>query len=344
MPPRDELSLCAQVSLRYEMPYLLPWLAYHTLLGFDRILLYLDDLSHLGLIDAGEQGRVLKTLARASHVTVLRMSAHNMTGPGDQMQHCVWSARKHAVWMAMWDIDEVAALGQPPTALPRADEARRPPSLKQYLRALPNRTAGVLVTRVPFDCNGHEAAPPSSLLEYEAFTRRSCDAMAGGGKVLWRSDARGTGVGVRPDTFHTLAANRRSALSDPDGRVVADWSRCCNNSTDFGWWRGGASAAVAPGGALTPAGEALRLHHYVTRSVSECRKKKVDQNHPGSVGWGHAWRAGPGSQGLCNCGARRPCDDDGDDARSARDLSLAQYGPAVRRETERLFGVRLEGG
>ena len=49
MPPRDELSLCAQVSLRYEMPYLLPWLAYHTLLGFDRILLYLDDLSHLGL-------------------------------------------------------------------------------------------------------------------------------------------------------------------------------------------------------------------------------------------------------------------------------------------------------
>ena len=95
---RDELGICAQVSLRYEMPYLLPWLAYHTLLGFDRILLYLDDLSHLGLIDAGEQGHVLKTLARASHVTVLRMSAHNMTGPGDQMQHCVWSARKHAVY------------------------------------------------------------------------------------------------------------------------------------------------------------------------------------------------------------------------------------------------------
>ena len=38
--------------------------------------------------------------------------------------------------------------------------------------------------------------------------------------MLWRSDATGTGAGVRPDTFHTLAANRRAALRDPDGRVV----------------------------------------------------------------------------------------------------------------------------
>ena len=35
---RDELGICAQVSLRYEMPYLLSWVAYHTLRGFDRIL------------------------------------------------------------------------------------------------------------------------------------------------------------------------------------------------------------------------------------------------------------------------------------------------------------------
>lgn len=41
---RDELGICAQVSLRYELPYLLSWVAHHTLLGFDRITLYLDDL------------------------------------------------------------------------------------------------------------------------------------------------------------------------------------------------------------------------------------------------------------------------------------------------------------
>ena len=37
--------LCALFSLRYEAPYLLPWLAYHRLLGFDRIILYHDDTS-----------------------------------------------------------------------------------------------------------------------------------------------------------------------------------------------------------------------------------------------------------------------------------------------------------
>ena len=55
---RDELSICAQVSLRYEMPYLLSWVAYHTLLGFDRILLYLDDLKHLGAVDGRKQARI----------------------------------------------------------------------------------------------------------------------------------------------------------------------------------------------------------------------------------------------------------------------------------------------
>ena len=54
---RDELGICAQVSLRYEMPYLLSWVAYHTLLGFDRILLYLDDLKHLGAVDGRKQAR-----------------------------------------------------------------------------------------------------------------------------------------------------------------------------------------------------------------------------------------------------------------------------------------------
>ena len=55
---RDELGICAQVSLRYEMPYLLSWVAYHTLLGFDRILLYLDDLKPLGAVDGRKQARI----------------------------------------------------------------------------------------------------------------------------------------------------------------------------------------------------------------------------------------------------------------------------------------------
>mgnify|MGYP004290920477 CR=1 FL=1 len=181
---RDELGICAQVSLRYELPYLLSWVGYHTLLDFDRITLYLDDLKHLDQVDQVEgRKHMLQVLGRARHVTVLRMSAHNMSGPADQLTHCVWAARKRAVWMAMWDIDEVPALGPPPSALPTADEHRVPPSLKALLRALPNRTAGLLVPRLQFDCNGHETPAQPPLLEYEAFTRRSC-APDGGGKVL----------------------------------------------------------------------------------------------------------------------------------------------------------------
>ena len=157
------------------------------------------------------QARMLQVLGRARHVTVLLMSAHNMTGPADQLRHCVWTARRKAVWMAMWDVDEVPAstlsasptsplsplsphslyeqvpalillpltiqvpaLGAPPSALPTADELRVPPSLKSLLRALPNRTAGLLVPRLQFDCNGLDTPAPPPLLEYEAFTRRSC--------------------------------------------------------------------------------------------------------------------------------------------------------------------------
>ena len=329
---RDELGICAQVSLRYEMPYLLSWVAYHTLLGFDRILLYLDDLKHLGQVDGRKQARMLQVLGRARHVTVLLMSAHNMTGPADQLRHCVWTARKRAVWMAMWDIDEVPALGPPPSALPTADELRVPTSLKSLLKALPNRTAGLLVPRLQFDCNGLDTPAQRPLIEYEAFTRRSC-APDGGGKVLWRGDATGTGSGVRPDSFHTLTANRRAALRDPDGRVVSQWDRCCDNSTNFGWWRGSASPVVGPDYSLTPRSTALRLHHFVTRSASECRQKKGDQSKPGSTAWGHAWRAHADSQGMCGCSAKLKC------GSGESDLSLAQYGRAIRVETLRLFDV-----
>lgn len=115
MKGREELAICAQVSLRYETPYLLPWVAYHTLLGFDSIILYIDDGSHLGAIDRSAHSRVLGMLGKAKHITVHSMMALNQTGPGAQMAHCVFTARKHATWMAMWDIDEVPAMGAVPS-------------------------------------------------------------------------------------------------------------------------------------------------------------------------------------------------------------------------------------
>ena len=99
MPTRSELSICAQVSLRYEARYLLPWVAWHTLLGFDRIILYMDDHNHLGVVDPAVQRRMLGHLSRAAHVTVHSQVALGQNGPGAQLEHCIFSARKHSVWM-----------------------------------------------------------------------------------------------------------------------------------------------------------------------------------------------------------------------------------------------------
>ena len=47
MPLRDSpgLVLCALFTLRFEAPYILPWVAHHRRLGVDRLLLYHDDAS-----------------------------------------------------------------------------------------------------------------------------------------------------------------------------------------------------------------------------------------------------------------------------------------------------------
>ena len=194
------------------------------------------------------QARMLQVLGRARHVTVLLMSAHNMTGPADQLKHCVWTARRKAVWMAMWDVDEVPAasaspasphsplsshalyeqvpaLGAPPSALPTANELRVPPSLKSLLRALPNRTAGLLVPRLQFDCNGLDTPAPPPLLEYEAFTRRSC-APDGGGKVL--SLTRTLAPTLTLDSTLSLALSLALALTLT---LSLSLTRCCTSVT-----------------------------------------------------------------------------------------------------------------
>ena len=344
--PRDELSICAQVSLRYEADHLLPWVAWHSLIGFDRVLLYIDDSGHLE-VDPAVHARITAALEQPTATKLVRwysMRAHNMTGPGDQHAHCVFEARKHATWMAMWDIDEVPALGAPPTPGAAAAAPSPLPSLKALLRALPSRTSGVLVPRINFDCGGYTEPPP--LLSYEAFTRRMCDSFLqdAGGKVIWRGDAQGVGAGVRPDTFHTLTAKKRSSLSDPDGEIVRSWTQNSNKS-GVDWWKGVAEGPVVTkdynlGGfaALTAAATALRLNHYITRSTAECRRKKEDQARAGADAWGHSWRVGGlSSDPMCECPATLRCGKSG--GTPPADLSLAQHVPAIKGEMGRLFGA-----
>ena len=65
--PSAPLVLCALFSLRYEAPYLLPWLAYHRMLGFDRIILYHDDASGMFSADLLEShSKLLQLLPRGT--------------------------------------------------------------------------------------------------------------------------------------------------------------------------------------------------------------------------------------------------------------------------------------
>ena len=70
-----------------------------------------------------------------------------------------------------------------------------------------------------------------------------------------------------------------------------------------------------------------------------------DQSQPGSGDWGHAWRAHADSQGMCACPAKLKCGGGGGGGGGGgeSDLSLAQYGRAIRTETLRLFEVASVG-
>jgi len=62
--------------------------------------------------------------------------------------------------------------------------------------------------------------------------------------------------------------------------------------------------------------------------------------------WGHAWRAHADSQGMCACPAKLKCGGGGGSGGGGggeSDLSLAQYGRAIRGETLRLFEVASVG-
>ena len=67
MPLRESpgLVLCALFTLRFEAPYILPWVAHHRLLGVDRLLLYHDDASGMWSPSLSERRRRCAACGRA---------------------------------------------------------------------------------------------------------------------------------------------------------------------------------------------------------------------------------------------------------------------------------------
>ena len=313
---RNELTLCAQFSLQYEAPYLLPFVAYNTLAGVDRIFLYHDDAS--AAYDprfARDHAPLLALLRASSAVTLISMRAAGLSKQQDAIRHCNFYASRTSAWVANWDLDEVPVL--PPNR-----------SLTSFLGSLPEHVSGVLLPRLCMTRNETNLdLPPTDLLEYEAYTQPfKLDVLS---KPIWRGCATGSaascgtmawqGAGIHQIVVQTTSA---ATVIYPDGRAAArcaceQASSCArpDGSTDcaavpgggehraatavFGkvaaTFSGGGNASTGPRGrpraATTPStlmttGDTeyvddqyapLHLNHYVWRSEAECLLKAANK-------------------------------------------------------------------
>ena len=110
--PRDPgLVLCALFTLRFEAPYILPWVAHHRRLGVDRLLLYHDDASGMWSPSLSERHSELLSALREhdNWITLYSAAALNFSGEiqTQQLAHCnVEALRLNASWAANWDLDE----------------------------------------------------------------------------------------------------------------------------------------------------------------------------------------------------------------------------------------------
>ena len=296
--PSAPLVLCALFSLRYEAPYLLPWLAYHRMLGFDRVILYHDDVSGMFSADLLEShSKLLQLLQRkaaqsGSWLTMKSMAAMGIKRQREQLRDCNREARRMgARWAGNWDIDEALAVGgvhasagwkefySPgiPSPLPLADV---PNFIDQQLNQV-HPAAALAIPRSEYMLTYDQALsselPPHNLqLEFERYTARLRGLTFSRGnkatfgdlapKLMWRPSER---IKHNGEANHGLLGVREEP--------------CCRIATT--------SAIGHRGHSSIPV---LRLYHYHDRSYGECvRKAALSMHRIGANGyykdqkWGH---------------------------------------------------------
>lgn len=101
-PVDGKLAICTMFTMDYEGPYLLPWLAYHRLIGFDHVLLYLDDCD--GTARARHRG-IFKPLVGLHWVRVVSKCEAGTQSHMEVLRHCEAVARGlGATWVVNWDV------------------------------------------------------------------------------------------------------------------------------------------------------------------------------------------------------------------------------------------------
>jgi hypothetical protein len=292
------VALCSLMTLRMEAPHLLPWVAYHLLIGVDQIHLYHDDRSGMWNEKLMQLHRPLMNYLHAHEkVTIHSMAEQNLESQQDQIDHCGALVSKNlvggkppATWVGNWDIDEMAVGDRP------HDSAKGVFDIKHVLRSLGARpqTTGVLIPR--FTMGGplpRDEFPDASLFEMAQWSHRL--NWHSHGKAVWKPSEHTGAIG---GAGHSLWTDVPGGIVLPDGSQRPYLLREDNTTDALVWespdYLGPGNAAPEkhlvgpkPEWLATNVGEGkkefratlpllalpLRLYHFDRRSTAECWRR-----------------------------------------------------------------------
>jgi hypothetical protein len=292
------VALCSLMTLRMEAPHLLPWVAYHLLIGVDQIHLYHDDRSGMWNEKLMQLHRPLMNYLHAHEkVTIHSMAEQNLESQQDQIDHCGALVSKNlvggkppATWVGNWDIDEMAVGDRP------HDSAKGVFDIKHVLRSLGARpqTTGVLIPR--FTMGGplpRDEFPDASLFEMAQWSHRL--NWHSHGKAMWKPSEHTGAIG---GAGHSLWTDVPGGIVLPDGSQRPYLLREDNTTDALVWespdYLGPGNAAPEkhlvgpkPEWLATNVGEGkkefratlpllalpLRLYHFDRRSTAECWRR-----------------------------------------------------------------------
>ena len=376
------VAVCSRWSPRYEALHVLPWLAHHNLLGVDHFFMYLappytNASSPLELrVRALVAASPMVTLLQTDRVPTILGSAsegtRSLDTEGVSLVDCMHRLRRSARWgLGFLDIDELLVVGDVRVAArgavgggtggaQTAAACGGAGSLARLLGGLADDVVAVPLSRVGFSSGGHERRPLRKT-QAEAYTRRAPlhIALEFIPKLFRRGNAISPSDWFANDNQHAIRLPRgRGRMAYANGATVAplgapagDVGMVCRRLLP-----GCASSAECPcytttsragffataGGANGSNGLIARIHHYMTRSVDECRLKVADiacchTGHctlPTKPGCASKWRANDGT----HCTRVSPTGD----AAVDDDQSAACLARGARARMRELFGVALE--
>lgn len=313
-----KVGLCTMMTLAYEEHTLLHWVAYHNLLGFDAIWIYVDDRAG-GLVGAQRYALHQIALQLPPEVTLRYVSmTPGVTRQPESVQHCLRSARADGFdWIAHWDGDEYPVLGPPVTA--NAQLQASPFDVKKWLSnasqprpdqqadgvnfldvvSIPRITVGNIRTESSF--LGHREPPVGEFGNkyFEGALRYPIDYDLRG-PVGEDPNAEGyRDPRIIPKSFVRTVVDLDPA-SSPHTPVCRGWynddySGQWLRTTGLDWPYDEYSGTFEVLDPTTFGG--MRLMHYYSRSISECKAKNL-RNRLGlnaMVGTGESERYDRGS-------------------------------------------------